>query len=107
MKRNFLLLSLLIISVMILRAQSFTITVSNPSKNDKKDAPVVLKLKEYTTDRVRSAVVTFNNQEIPSQLDDLNGDGSILDVGVFNGGGSPTLTLPRREGSWIRCLRRR
>lgn len=75
MKRNFLLLSLLIISVMILRAQSFTITVSNPSKNDKKDAPVVLKLKEYTTDRVRSAVVTFNNQEIPSQLDDLNGDG--------------------------------
>lgn len=75
MKRKILLLSLLVTSVMILHAQSFGITVTNPAKTDKKDAPVVLKLKDYTTDRVRSAVVTLNNQEIPSQLDDLNRDG--------------------------------
>ena len=75
MKRKILLLSLLVTSVMILHAQSFSITVTNPAKTDRKDAPVVLKLKDYTTDYVRSAVVTLNNQEIPSQLDDLNRDG--------------------------------
>ncbi len=75
MKRNILLISLLVISVLSLQAQSFSITVTNPAKTDKKDAPVVLQLKDYTSDQVRSAVVKHNNQEIPSQLDDLNCDG--------------------------------
>ena len=54
--------------------QSFDIHVSNPSKTARKAAPVVLKLNSYKTE-VRSALVTLDGKEIPSQLDDLDGDG--------------------------------
>ena len=48
------------------------IIVSNPSKSPKINEPVVISLKEYGD--VRSALVTFDGQEIPCQLDDLNQD---------------------------------
>ena len=75
MKKRLVVSCLSVFCVAILHAHSFSIVVDNPSKTDKKGAPVVLKLKDYTTDRVRSAVVTCNGKEIPSQLDDLNHDG--------------------------------
>ncbi|MBQ6205054.1 MAG: DUF4861 domain-containing protein [Prevotella sp.] len=50
-----------------------TVTVENPLKMERKDAPVVVRLSQ-TGKMVRSALVTCGGQEIPSQLDDLNGD---------------------------------
>lgn len=55
--------------------KSFTVKVSNPWKQAKSHEPVVIRLDELSTGfRVKSAVVTDGNTEIPSQLDDLNGD---------------------------------
>ncbi|MCR4852584.1 MAG: DUF4861 domain-containing protein [Prevotella sp.] len=53
-------------------AQTLKVKVSNPSKTERKDAPVVLSLSEYG--KVKSALVTLNGVEVPCQLDDLNGD---------------------------------
>ena len=51
------------------------VEVKNDWKNEQKDAPAVIQLKDIDTDfRIQSAVVTDGAQEIPSQLDDLNGD---------------------------------
>ena len=52
--------------------QTFTVSVSNPSKSVRSDEPVVINLAPYGD--VRSALVTVNGQEIPCQLDDLNQD---------------------------------
>ena len=49
-----------------------SVIVSNPSKSPKTDEPVVISLKEYGD--IRSALVTFEGQEIPCQLDDLDQD---------------------------------
>ena len=49
-----------------------SVIVSNPSKAPKVDEPVVISLKEYGD--IRSALVTFEGQEIPCQLDDLDQD---------------------------------
>ena len=55
--------------------KSFTVEVSNTWNKAKADEPVVIKLSEINPQfRVRSAVVMNGNEEIPSQLDDLNGD---------------------------------
>ena len=55
--------------------KSFTVEVSNTCNKAKADEPVVIKLSEINPQfRVRSAVVMNGNEEIPSQLDDLNGD---------------------------------
>lgn len=52
-----------------------TVEVGNPWKTDKTDAPVVIRLGEANPGfRVRSAVVMNGNEEIASQLDDLDGD---------------------------------
>lgn len=51
------------------------VEVKNPWKQEKIDEPVVLKLDDLNAGfRVRSAVVKNGSEEIPSQLDDLNGD---------------------------------
>lgn len=55
--------------------QQIRLTVNNPAKFDKENSPVVLKLSDYTSDEIRSALVRLNNVEVPCQLDDLNGDG--------------------------------
>ena len=55
--------------------KSFKVKVSNTWNKAKVDEPVVIKLSEINPQfRVRSAVVMNGSEEIPSQLDDLNGD---------------------------------
>ena len=50
-----------------------SLEVKNPNASEYKDAPVCVKLPEVF--KYKSASVSVNGQEIPSQLDDLNGDG--------------------------------
>ena len=55
--------------------KTISVEVTNSWIKDKSDAPVVLKIKDLQPGfRVRSAVVMNGSEEIPSQLDDLNGD---------------------------------
>lgn len=55
--------------------KTIPVEVSNTWSKEKADAPVVLKIADLQPGfRVRSAVVMNGNEEIPSQLDDLNGD---------------------------------
>lgn len=51
--------------------KTMTVTVTNTWNKAKTDEPVVIRVKDKS---VRSAVVTCNGIEIPSQLDDLDGD---------------------------------
>lgn len=81
MKKNILtLLCLLCTAPLSTFAQqtettTFTVEVNNQWNKDKTDEPVVIRLSELKPSfRVRSAVVMNGNEEIPSQLDDLNGD---------------------------------
>lgn len=74
MKSNFLLIVMLLSTVVGLNAQTtFTVQVNNPGNSGRIDQPVVINLRPYGGDICR-AVVTLNGQEIPSQLDDLDGD---------------------------------
>ncbi len=52
--------------------KTITVTVENPSKNNRTDVPVVIDLRTYGT--VSSALVTNNGAEIPCQLDDMDLD---------------------------------
>ena len=55
--------------------KTISVEVTNSWSKDKSDAPVVLKIKDLQPGfRVCSAVVMNGSEEIPSQLDDLNGD---------------------------------
>lgn len=75
MRRNIIPLALLAACCLTATAQkTIDVNVTNNSKTARKDAPVVLQLNAYGTD-VRSAVVIKDGKEIPSQLDDLDGDG--------------------------------
>lgn len=72
MKPTRLLFLLMLAMPMAALAQTrFEVEVSNPMQIARKDAPVTCRV----THDVRSALVTLNGQEIPCQLDDLNGDG--------------------------------
>ena len=54
---------------------SFSVEVQNEWTREQKDAPIVVRLKDVPVDfKVRSAMVKQGAQEIPSQLDDLDGD---------------------------------
>lgn len=64
----------------VMAQQSFTVSITNPSRQARTDAPVVIPLAPYG--HVSSALVTIGGQEIPSQLDDLNKDG-VNDELVF------------------------
>lgn len=59
-------------SMQVMGQQSLTVKVSNPTKKERKDVPVVLSLAKYGD--VQKAVVTVDGKEIPSQLDDINVD---------------------------------
>ncbi|WP_270439211.1 DUF4861 domain-containing protein [Bacteroides bouchesdurhonensis] len=80
MRNNFIIIALLMGCCSLpLNAQkqekSLTIEVSNNWKQEKTDAPVVIKLKELKVGfKIKSAVVTEENIEIPSQLDDMDRD---------------------------------
>ena len=52
--------------------QTLTINVKNPSSKERFNQPIILSLDKYG--EVRSALVTFSEQEIPCQLDDINLD---------------------------------
>ena len=79
MKKNiFILLCLLCglpLSILAQKTTQLTVEVTNQWKTDKADAPVVIRLSEVDPGfRVRSAVVMNGNEEIASQLDDLDGE---------------------------------
>ena len=67
-----------LVSLMALSAQAqanFEVSVSNPSKSAKTDAPVVIDLSKLgSIGSIQRAVVTVDGKEIPSQLDDTNRD---------------------------------
>lgn len=54
------------------RRATMRVEVTNSSKMPRTDEPVVFNLKDIG--EVKRAVVTLNGKEIPSQLDDLDGD---------------------------------
>lgn len=72
----------LLISIPGFSQKDITITVTNNSKTPKLNEPIVLNLKDYNTDIVRSATVKCEGKEIPCQLDDINQDG-IMDELCF------------------------
>ncbi len=78
-KSSFSMACLLAIgSVLTLQAQEkeLTLTVSNSWKEAKQNEPVVVNLKKLNLEfTVQSVIVKEGTTEIPSQLDDLNGDG--------------------------------
>ncbi len=74
MKSKILLLSTLLSCAFGLRAQTqFAVQVVNPESHERTDQPVVIDLTPYG-DAITKAVVTRNGEEVPSQLDDLDGD---------------------------------
>ena len=72
MKRILSLAVLALLTSSVFAKYPESVIVSNPSKSPKTDEPVVISLKEYGD--IRSALVTFEGQEIPCQLDDLDQD---------------------------------
>ena len=54
--------------------KTLNVEVCNPGKAERQAQPVVLPLKAYDIE-VREALVTLGGQEVPCQLDDLDGDG--------------------------------
>jgi hypothetical protein len=72
-KRNLMLCGLFALSIMpVLAQKTLTVEVSNPSKLEKTDEPVIIDLHKYG--EVDSATVTVEGLEQPYQLDDLNHD---------------------------------
>ena len=76
MKKKQMMMAL--VSLMVLSAQAqanFQVSVSNPSKVARTDAPVVVDLSKLgAIGNIQRAVVTVDGKEIPSQLDDTNRD---------------------------------
>ena len=72
----------LLLSIPGFSQKDITITVTNNSKTSKLNEPIVLNLKDYNTDIVRSVTVKCEGKEIPCQLDDINQDG-IMDELCF------------------------
>lgn len=76
MKKKQMMMAL--VSLMVLSAQAqanFQVSVSNPSKVARTDAPVVVDLSKLgAIGNIQRAVVTVDGKEIPSQLDDINRD---------------------------------
>ena len=55
--------------------KSIQIVIENPWQTEKIDEPVVIDLHSLNTDfTIKSALVSDGTTEIPSQLDDMNGD---------------------------------
>lgn len=75
MKKHLLTISAVLAAVVAAQAadKTLTVTVTNPSKTERKAVPVVIEV----DDDVRSALVTLDGKEIPYQLDDLDDDGEF------------------------------
>lgn len=54
--------------------KTFSVSVTNKAETERKAVPVVLRMDKYGVD-AKTATVRLNGTEIPSQLDDLDGDG--------------------------------
>ena len=75
MKRTKALLLLAVACQCVMAQRNLEITVTNPLNQSRESVPVVLTLSKYTTDAVRSALVTQEGREVPCQLDDMDHDG--------------------------------
>lgn len=80
MRNKSLLMLLLVVAVPLsiysqAKQKKYVVKVVNSSNHDKTDNPVVISLNDIKCDfKIKSAVVLKGNQEIVSQLDDLNQD---------------------------------
>ncbi len=76
MKKKQMMMALVSLIVLSAQAQvNFQVSVSNPSKVARTDAPVVVDLSKLgAIGDIQRAVVTVDGKEIPSQLDDINRD---------------------------------
>ena len=99
MKKRQMMMAL--VSLMVLSAQAqanFQVSVSNPSKVARTDAPVVVDLSKLgAIGDIQRAVVTVDGKEIPSQLDDTNRDCTTMN----------SVSLPiwaRKKPRPIRCI---
>ena len=72
MKKIITLMLLTALGTAAFAQKSITVSVGNPADSPRTDVPVVISLGSYGD--IRSALVTQNGQEIPSQLDDLDQD---------------------------------
>ena len=73
-KLTFLCLSACIATSLVAQpfTKTITVDVKNPTKQERKDVPVVIDLNALNLGfTVKSAVVSSQGQEVPSQLDDL------------------------------------
>ena len=91
--------------------KTISVEVTNSWSKDKSDAPVVLKIKDLQPGfRVRSAVVMNGSEEIPSQLDDLNGDfkadelAFVMDIPKQENAGSYLVFRPSRQDLSDTCI---
>ena len=75
MKKHLLTISAVLAAVVAAQAadKTLTVTVTNPSKTERRAVPVVIEV----DDDMRSALVTLDGKEIPCQLDDLDDDGEF------------------------------
>lgn len=75
MKKHLLTISAVLAAVVAAQAadKTLTVTVTNPSKTERRAVPVVIEV----DDDVRSALVTLDGKEILCQLDDLDDDGEF------------------------------
>ncbi len=67
-------LGVLCVATGMARTRTFGITVQNPSGYERKSQPVVLALSRHADFAVTKAVVKVGEKELPSQLDDMDGD---------------------------------
>lgn len=75
MKKQMMLALVSFFAISVQAQANFEVSVSNPSKSAKTDAPVVIDLSKLgAIGDIQRAVVTVDGKEIPSQLDDTNRD---------------------------------
>ena len=72
MKRTTILAFVAAVCATATAQQTITVSVSNPTKQERRDQPVVIPMAAYGD--VHSALVTVEGREIPCQLDDLDLD---------------------------------
>ena len=73
-KTSFITFALFMAANSCVAQNSLNVDVTNPYDAEINDAPVVISLKNYPL--TTSSIVTCNGIEIPSQVDDLDGDGN-------------------------------
>lgn len=67
-------MTLTLFAAVCMAQTTLSVAVENNSDNDLTGEPVVIQLKDYGI--VKTAVVTLDGTEVPSQIDDIDGDGT-------------------------------